>query len=117
MEPDHQPDRQRVGGLSLLNTPYGYPVLGSTTALAQGGAEAAAQLRITGPQFEENQNIYSLRQATVFDVFADSTLARGVTAFVAVENLFNTTYDVGRTPVLTTGLPRAGRVGVMIALP
>jgi outer membrane receptor protein involved in Fe transport len=78
---------------------------------------ASAQLRITGPQFEDDLNVYTLRQATVLDIFAGRTLARGVTAFVAVENLFNTTYDVGRTPVLTTGLPRAGRVGVLIALP
>jgi outer membrane receptor protein involved in Fe transport len=77
----------------------------------------SAQLRITGPQFEDDQNIYTLRQATVLDVFAGRTFARGVTAFVAVENLFNATYDVGRTPVLTTGLPRAARVGVRIALP
>jgi hypothetical protein len=34
-----------------------------------------------------------------------------------VENLFDAVYDVGRTPVLTTGLPRAARVGVQIALP
>jgi outer membrane receptor protein involved in Fe transport len=78
---------------------------------------ASAQLRITGPQFEDDQNIYTLRQATVLDVFAGRTFARGVTAFVAIENLFNATYDVGRTPVLTTGLPRAARVGVRIALP
>jgi outer membrane receptor protein involved in Fe transport len=77
----------------------------------------SAQLRITGPQFEDDQNIYTLRQATVLDVFAGRTFARGVTAFVAIENLFNATYDVGRTPVLTTGLPRAARVGVRIALP
>ena len=77
----------------------------------------SAQLRITGPQFEDDQNIYTLRRATVLDVFAGRTLARGVTAFVAVENLFDATYDVGRTPVLTTGLPRAARVGVLIALP
>ena len=77
----------------------------------------SAQLRITGPQFEDDQNVYTLRRATVLDVFAGRTLARGVTVFVAVENLFDATYDVGRTPVLTTGLPRAGRVGVMIALP
>ena len=77
----------------------------------------SAQLRITGPQFEDDQNVYTLRRATVLDVFAGRTLARGVTAFVAVENLFDATYDVGRTPVLTTGLPRAGRVGVLIALP
>ena len=77
----------------------------------------SAQLRITGPQFEDDQNLYTLREATVLDVFAGRTFMRGVTAFVAVENLFNTTYDVGRTPVLTTGLPRATRAGVMIALP
>ena len=77
----------------------------------------SAQLRITGPQFEDDQNVYTLRRATVLDVFGGRTLARGVTAFVAVENLFDATYDVGRTPVLTTGLPRAGRVGVLIALP
>jgi outer membrane receptor protein involved in Fe transport len=77
----------------------------------------SAQLRITGPQFEDDQNIYTLRQATVLDVFAGRTFARGVTVFVAVENLFDATYDVGRTPVLTTGLPRAGRVGVRVALP
>jgi outer membrane receptor protein involved in Fe transport len=77
----------------------------------------SAQLRITGPQFEDDQNIYTLRHATVLDVFVGRTVARGVTAFVAVENLFNATYDVGRTPVLTTGLPRAGRAGVRIALP
>ena len=61
--------------------------------------------------------MYTLRRATVLDVFGGRTLARGVTAFVAVENLLDATYDVGRTPVLTTGLPRVGRVGVLIALP
>jgi outer membrane receptor protein involved in Fe transport len=78
---------------------------------------ASAQLRVTGPQFEDDQNVFTLRRATVFDVFAGRTLARKVTAFVAVENLFDTVYDVGRTPTLTTGLPRAARTGVLIALP
>jgi outer membrane receptor protein involved in Fe transport len=78
---------------------------------------ASAQLRITGPQFEDDQNVYTLRRATVLDVFGGRRLARGVTVFVAVENLLDATYDVGRTPTLTTGMPRAGRVGVLIALP
>jgi hypothetical protein len=30
----------------------------------------------------------------------------------AAENLFDSIYDVGRTPVLTTGLPRTVRAGV-----
>ncbi len=78
---------------------------------------ASAQLRVTGPQFEDDQNIYTLRRATVLDVFGSRTLAGKVSAFVAVENLFDASYDVGRTPTLTTGLPRAARAGVLVALP
>ena len=51
------------------------------------------------------------------DARQPDALARKVTAFVAIENLFDATYDVGRTPALTTGLPRAARVGLQIALP
>src|SRR6185295_509334 len=68
---------------------------------------ATAQLRVTGPQFEDDQNVFTLRRATVFDVFAGRTIVRSISAFVAVENLFDSIYDVGRTPVLTTGLPRS----------
>ena len=78
---------------------------------------ASGQLRVTGPQFEDDQNVFTLRRATVFDVFASRTLTRNVTAFVAIENLLDATYDVGRTPTLTTGLPRAARTGLQIALP
>jgi outer membrane receptor protein involved in Fe transport len=78
---------------------------------------ASAQLRVTGPQFEDDQNVYTLRRATVLDVFGGRTVFGKVSAFVAVENLFDATYDVGRTPTLTTGLPRAARVGIQMALP
>jgi outer membrane receptor protein involved in Fe transport len=78
---------------------------------------ASAQLRVTGPQFEDDQNAFVLRRATVLDVFGSRTFAGGLTVFVAVENLFDAAYDVGRTPILTTGVPRAARVGVLFALP
>jgi outer membrane receptor protein involved in Fe transport len=78
---------------------------------------ASAQLRVTGPQFEDDQNVFTLRRATIVDVFASRTLTRWLSAFVAVENAFDEIYDVGRTPVLTTGLPRSARAGVRIFLP
>jgi len=78
---------------------------------------ASAQVRVTGPQFEDDQNVFTLRRATVVDVFAGRTLAGRVNTFVAVENLFDSVYDVGRTPILTTGLPRAARAGVLVTLP
>jgi outer membrane receptor protein involved in Fe transport len=78
---------------------------------------ATAQLRMTGPQFEDDLNVFTLRRATVVDVFAGRTIARSLSAFVAAENLFDSIYDVGRTPVLTTGLPRTVRAGVRLFLP
>jgi outer membrane receptor protein involved in Fe transport len=77
----------------------------------------ARSARVTGPQFEDDQNVFTLRRATVLDVFGGRTLARRLTAFVAVENVFDAVYDVGRTPTVTTGLPRAARIGVQIVLP
>ena len=77
---------------------------------------ASSQFRVTGAQFEDDLNLFTLRRATVLDVFGSRTLFGKVTAFVAVENLFDNEYDVGRTPVLTTGLPRAARAGVQVWL-
>ena len=84
---------------------------------ADHGWNGSTQLRVTGAQFEDDLNTFVLRRATVLDVYAGRSLNRQVQVFVAVENLFDNEYDVGRTPILTTGLPRAGRVGVQIALP
>lgn len=81
------------------------------------GWTASSQLRITGPQFEDDQNLFTLRRATVFDIYAGRSVLRQLQVFAAVENLFDSRYDVGRTPILTTGLPRAARVGVQIQLP
>jgi len=81
------------------------------------GWTGSAQLRVTGAQFEDDLNLFVLRRATVLDVYAGRSLLRQVQAFVAVENVFDNEYDVGRTPILTTGLPRAVRAGVQIAVP
>jgi outer membrane receptor protein involved in Fe transport len=91
--------------------------LGVGARYSNGGWTGSAQLRITGAQFEDDQNTFVLRRATVVDVYAGRNIVRQLQAFVAVENLFDNEYDVGRTPILTTGLPRAVRAGVQIALP
>ena len=91
--------------------------LGLDLRYMRRGWTTSAQLRVTGPQFEDDQNVFTLRRATVFDVLGSRTIAARVAAFVAIENLLDATYDVGRTPVLTTGVPRAARVGLQIALP
>ena len=37
--------------------------------------DRVGQLRVTGPQFEDDQNVFTLRRATVLDVFGGRTLA------------------------------------------
>ena len=78
---------------------------------------ASAQLRVTGPQFEDDLNLFTLRRATVLDIFGSRRFGSRLSIFGAVENIFDSEYDVGRTPILTTGLPRAARAGVQISVP
>jgi outer membrane receptor protein involved in Fe transport len=77
----------------------------------------SGQLRITGPQFEDDVNALALRRATVVDVFGSRAIARGVSVFVAVENLFDADYDTGRAPIRLVGLPRAIRAGAQVTFP
>ena len=79
--------------------------------------QATPRLRVTGTQFEDDLNLFTLRRATVLDVFGSRRFGGKVGAFVAVENVFDAEYDVGRTPILTTGLLRAARAGVQVWLP
>lgn len=74
-------------------------------------------LRVTGPQFEDDVNTLMLHRATVFDMQASRRIARRLNAFIAIENVFDSDYDVGRTPTRTVGLTRAVRGGVQVALP
>lgn len=78
---------------------------------------ASGQFRVTGTQFEDDLNLFTLRRAGVLDVFVSRSLVGKVSTFVAVENVLNNHYDVGRTPILTTGAPRAARAGLQVSVP
>jgi len=77
----------------------------------------SGQLRVSGPQFDDDVNTLLVRRSTVVDAFGSRRVARGLNAFVAVENLFDSQYDVLRLPVRTIGLPRAVRSGIQVAFP
>jgi outer membrane receptor protein involved in Fe transport len=78
---------------------------------------AAAQMRVFGDQFDDDLNEFELDGFGVLDVSASREVVRGLQAFVAVENLFDTEYDVGRTPIRTIGWPRTMRIGARLFLP
>ena len=72
------------------------------------------QGRFGGNQFDDDQNTLLLRRYFVLDASASHHLRHGVDLFVAVENLTNRRYDVGRTPVLTVGPPILARAGLRL---
>jgi outer membrane receptor protein involved in Fe transport len=72
------------------------------------------QIRSFASQFEDDRNTLRLRSATLVDVSATRSLARGVGVFAAVENLFDIEYDTGRTPIRTVGIPLTVHAGVRV---
>lgn len=78
---------------------------------------AALQMRASGRQFDDDLNTaaFILKRYAVWDVQVSRAIVRGVTAFVAVENLTDSQFDVARTPVRNIGWPRTARAGVRVA--
>ena len=72
------------------------------------------QGRFGGNQFDDDQNTLLLRRYFTLDLNATHALRPGLDVFVAVENLLNQRYDVGRTPVLTVGPPILARAGLRL---
>jgi outer membrane receptor protein involved in Fe transport len=76
----------------------------------------AVQGRYIGDQFDDDQNSLLLRRYFTLDTTVSHVIRHGAELFLAVENLFNQRYDVGRTPVLTVGPPILARAGLRLQL-
>jgi len=74
----------------------------------------AAQTRLFGMQFEDDRNSLRLNGAAIFDLTAVRPVGRRASIFASIENVFNTRYDVGRTPILTVGQPIGAYVGCRV---
>jgi outer membrane receptor protein involved in Fe transport len=75
---------------------------------------ATLQTRVIGRQFEDDRNTLVLDDAAVVDIFASRAIATRLHVFVGVENVFDTVVEVGRTPILSVGLPRTAHGGVRV---
>ncbi|MFN7944950.1 MAG: TonB-dependent receptor [Blastocatellia bacterium] len=75
---------------------------------------AAIQFRATGRQFDDDQNRLPLAAFALLDALVSRPLGRHVEAFVAVQNLLDQRYAVGRTPLETIGAPRLVRGGIRL---
>jgi outer membrane receptor protein involved in Fe transport len=78
---------------------------------------AALQMRASGRQFDDDLNTpaFILQKYAVWDAQVSRAVVRGVTAFLALENITDSEFDVARTPVRNIGWPRTARVGVRVA--
>jgi outer membrane receptor protein involved in Fe transport len=70
------------------------------------------QGRSNSTEFDDDQNTLPLDPYFNLGVYVARDLTSGLQMFAAVENLLNSTYEIGRTPVPTIGPPRAVRAGV-----
>jgi outer membrane receptor protein involved in Fe transport len=86
-----------------------------TFQISYAGAKSykfGLQGRASGAQFEDDQNLLSLPGFFTLDGYVSRNLNRRLEIFVAGENIFNSRYQVGRTPVVTVGPPALLRVGL-----
>ncbi len=74
------------------------------------------QGRMTGSQFDNDLNTYLLHSYLRLDAYASRNIGKRFEVFATGENLFDRDIEVGRTPTLTLGTPRVGRIGIRIRL-
>ena len=72
----------------------------------------AIQGRASGRQFDDDLNQFRLEPYARIDVFASRQLNENLRIYAAIENIFNSQYSVGRTPIRTVASPANLRVGL-----
>jgi outer membrane receptor protein involved in Fe transport len=77
---------------------------------------AAVQVRASSAQFEDDQNHLRLAPAVCTDILLARRITSGLEAFAAVENVFNSRAETGKTPTTTIGPPRLFRAGLRLRL-
>ncbi len=76
------------------------------------GWSFALQGRASSKQFDDDLNQFRLEPFFQLDAFGAKRFSGNLQIFVAVENVFNSRYSVGRTPIRTVSSPINGRIGV-----
>ena len=103
-------------GLQLPQSPLNQASASLRYVGGTTGPTIGIQGRWAGSQFDDDRNAFPLGTMRTVDAFLAIPLGRAVDVFVAGENLTGGRYEVGRTPVLTLGPPRAARFGFRLRL-
>lgn len=70
------------------------------------------QMRISGPQYDDDLNLFRLEGYMQLDLYLSYSIKEGVKVFGAVENLFNTRYSTAKTPIRSIAPPLGARFGI-----
>lgn len=76
----------------------------------------STQMRAASSQYEDDRNTLRLREYFTADARVGYKVNDAVEAFAGVENILNSRYDIGRTPVRTIAAPAFVRVGLRLNL-
>jgi outer membrane receptor protein involved in Fe transport len=76
---------------------------------------ASTQVRFSSEQYDDDLNEFILGAYGVWDAQFSRAVVRGLTGFLAIENILDQVYDTGRTPIRTVGWPRTVRFGVRVS--
>jgi outer membrane receptor protein involved in Fe transport len=76
----------------------------------------SSQIRAASSQFEDDRNTLKLRPLLTADARFSYQFPYFIEAFISVENVFDSRYDIGLTPVRTIAAPRSFRVGLRFDL-
>ena len=76
--------------------------------------DLTVQGRGSSRQFDDDQNLFSLGSYFTMDLRVSRRIRKGFEVFAAFENIFNSRYEVGRTPIVTVGSPATARAGVRL---
>jgi outer membrane receptor protein involved in Fe transport len=82
------------------------------TRISPGKWTLAAQARGSGSQFDDDLNIFLLERYFQADVTVGRDLRENLRLYAAVENVFNSRYSIGRTPIRSVNSPANFRVGI-----
>lgn len=72
----------------------------------------AVQGRAAGEQFDDDQNQFRLEPYSPIDAFISHRFKHGISIFAAAENITNSRYSTGRTPIRTVSSPLSFRAGI-----
>lgn len=81
------------------------------TRYARKNWSFALQGRAASKQFDDDLNTFELEPYFQLDAFAAKKFKENLQVFIGIENIFNSRYSVGKTPIRTVSSPLNLRVG------